>query len=101
MTISLTPELESLINRKVKSGQYNSAGEVVRESLRLLDEQDRLRELRLEDLRKEIKKGEDEIKAGRFITVETDEDAAKLRARIKENGRLKLEERRRSRQING
>ncbi len=32
MNVSLTPELEELISRKVKSGMYNSASEVIRES---------------------------------------------------------------------
>ncbi len=36
MNISITPELEELIEKKVKSGLYNSASEVIREGLRLL-----------------------------------------------------------------
>ena len=43
MNVSLTPELETLVNEKVKSGDYNSASEVVREALRLLKEQDELK----------------------------------------------------------
>jgi antitoxin ParD1/3/4 len=35
MNISLTPELERLVNEKVKSGRYASASEVIREGLRL------------------------------------------------------------------
>lgn len=44
MNVNLTPELEALIQRKVESGLYNNQSEVVREALRLLVEQDRLRE---------------------------------------------------------
>ncbi len=33
MNVSLTPELEKFVDEKVKSGLYNSASEVVRESL--------------------------------------------------------------------
>ena len=40
MNVSLTKELEALVNRKVKSGLYQTASEVVREGLRLLDERD-------------------------------------------------------------
>lgn len=54
MNVSLTPELEQFVHNKVKSGRYLSASEVVREALRLLEERDRLREIRLETLRKEI-----------------------------------------------
>ena len=39
--VSLTPELEALIDRKVASGRYRSASEVVRAALRLLDQHDR------------------------------------------------------------
>ncbi|GIW05067.1 MAG: hypothetical protein KatS3mg059_1687 [Thermomicrobiales bacterium] len=46
MNVSLTPELEELIRRKVASGMYGSASEVVREALRLLEERDRLAHLR-------------------------------------------------------
>ena len=59
MNISITPELEELIDKKVKTGMYNSASEVVREGLRLLKEQDELKELRLKELKKEIQKGYD------------------------------------------
>jgi antitoxin ParD1/3/4 len=57
MNVSLTPELERIVNKKVKSGLYNSASEVVREALRLLNEQDHLRAMRLEALRQEIQTG--------------------------------------------
>ena len=59
MNVSLTPQLEDLIKRKVESGLYGSASEVIREALRLLDERDRLHAMRLEELRAEIKKGLD------------------------------------------
>jgi antitoxin ParD1/3/4 len=57
MNVSLTKELEELVNDKVKSGRYLSASEVVREALRLLEERDRVKEMRLVELRKEIQKG--------------------------------------------
>ena len=36
MNVSLTPELEDLVDEKVRSGLYQTASEVVREALRLL-----------------------------------------------------------------
>jgi predicted nucleotidyltransferase len=36
MNVSLTPELEKYVRRKVASGLYNNASEVVREALRFL-----------------------------------------------------------------
>lgn len=68
MNIILPKELEKLINEQVESGQFNSPGEVIREGLRLLREQNQLREIRREELRREIQKGMDDIREGRFTT---------------------------------
>jgi antitoxin ParD1/3/4 len=65
MNVNLTPELEKLINEKVMSGLYNSASEVVRDALRLLREQDELRRIRQDELRKEIRRGVEASAQGR------------------------------------
>ena len=57
MHISLTPELEKFVQDKVASGRYSSASEVISEGLRLLEEQERLREVKLATLREDIQKG--------------------------------------------
>lgn len=57
MNVNLTPQLEELVREKVSSGLYNSASEVVRDALRLMEEQDRFREAKLTQLRSEIKRG--------------------------------------------
>ena len=49
--VSLTPELEALVDSKVASGRYRSASEVVRAALRLLDERERRMERRLQPSR--------------------------------------------------
>ena len=67
MDVSLTPELQELVKKKVESGLYHTAGEVIGEGVRLLDERDRLYEVRLETLRAEIKKGLD---SGRSVAGE-------------------------------
>jgi antitoxin ParD1/3/4 len=51
MNINLTPELERLIQDKISAGLYRSQSEVVREALRLLVEQDRLRHARIARIR--------------------------------------------------
>ncbi len=94
MNVSLTPELESLVNKKVKTGLYNSASEVVREALRLLEEQDRLRETRLEELRNEIMKGVEQIRQGDYIEINSDEELREFGENIIRHGRKKLEARR-------
>lgn len=67
MNVSLTPELEELVNQKVGSGMYHSASEVIREALRLLKEQDDLRQYRLEHLRKEIAIGLAQLDRGEGV----------------------------------
>jgi antitoxin ParD1/3/4 len=67
MNVSLTPELEKLVTQKVESGLYQSASEVIREGLRLLDDHDRLRELHLSEVRKKIQSGLDQLDRGEGI----------------------------------
>jgi len=51
MNVELTPELEKLVETKVRSGRYLSASEVVRDALRLLEARDEARAVKLSDLR--------------------------------------------------
>lgn len=67
MNVNLTPELEKLIREKVDSGLYNNQSEVVRESLRLLADQDRLREAHLEKLRTALAIGLEQADRGEFL----------------------------------
>lgn len=59
MNVNLTPQLEELVRSKVSSGLYTSASEVVREALRLMEEHDRLRQARFDELRREVRQGLD------------------------------------------
>jgi antitoxin ParD1/3/4 len=54
MNVSLTPELEKFVSDKVEAGRYNSASEVVREALRLLEEHDQNRAMRLGEFNREL-----------------------------------------------
>ena len=54
MNVSLTPELERFVSAKVGSGRYNSASEVVREALRLLEEHDSARAAQLAEFNGEL-----------------------------------------------
>ena len=70
MNVSLTPELEKMVEEKVKSGRYQSASEVIREGLRLLDDQDRLKALHLDEVRKKIRVGLEQLDRGEGIPGE-------------------------------
>ena len=67
MNVNLTPELEKLVRDKVDSGLYNNQSEVVREGLRLLADQDRLREAHLEKLRTALAAGLEEADRGDLL----------------------------------
>jgi antitoxin ParD1/3/4 len=59
LNVSLTPQLEAFIHETVNTGRYQSASEVVRTALRLLEERERQKAATLEWLRHEIQKGLD------------------------------------------
>jgi antitoxin ParD1/3/4 len=85
MNVSLTPELENLVNNKVKSGMYQTASEVIREGLRLLRERDG----RLTELRADIRAGFEAVERGEY--KDYDEKTVKqLAARVKARGRKRL-----------
>jgi antitoxin ParD1/3/4 len=78
MNVNLTPHLEDMVKQKVASGLYTSASEVVREALRLMEDQDRMREAKLQQLRRDIHDG---LNSGQPISWNSEE--------IKRKGRLK------------
>ncbi len=57
MNVILTPPLEAMVQGKVASGLYSSPSEVMRDALRLMQEQDNIRALRLDQLRGDIAQG--------------------------------------------
>jgi antitoxin ParD1/3/4 len=57
MNVSLTPHLEDYVKQKVAAGMYNSVSEVMREALRLLEERDALKEMKLAALRRDLQEG--------------------------------------------
>jgi len=87
MNVHLTPELEQLVQNKVKTGRYNSASEVVREALRLLEEHDQIRQMRLQEIRRKIQEGWDSLQRGEGIGGE--EFMVQLDAELGERGRRK------------
>jgi len=79
MNVALTPELEAFIRRKLESGMYKNAAEVVREGLRLLAEQDELKA----DARHKIRTGMTQLRSGQIVEGEkaVDEVVQRLRRR--------------------
>ena len=86
MNVSLTPELEEMIQEQVRSGQYSSASEVIRDALRLFRERELLRQIRLEELRREIDKGLKDVEQGRVAPLDIAAIKAEARARKARSG---------------
>lgn len=76
MNVSLTPELEKFVSAKVQSGRYNSASEVVREALRLLEEHDDARAAQLVEFNGELGRRLAALDGGESL------NAAEARARL-------------------
>lgn len=76
MNVSLTPELERFVSGKVESGRYNSASEVVREALRLLEEHDSARAAQLAEFNGELGRRLAALDLGEIV------DPAEARARL-------------------
>ena len=83
MNISLTEELEELVQRKVESGRYTSASEVIRAGLRLLEQEDELRETRLAAVRAEVQAGIGQAERGELV------DGEEAMARVKKRAAAK------------
>jgi antitoxin ParD1/3/4 len=84
MNVSLTAELEQLVNEKVASGMYHSASEVIREGLRLLKERDELRRVQMDEVRRDVMLGVEQVRAGRGKKYT---GATELAGEIKRRGR--------------
>ena len=80
MNVSLTEELEELVQKKVESGRYTSASEVIRAGLRLLEQEDELRATRLEAVRAQVREGIDQAERGELVDGELAVGRVKKRA---------------------
>jgi antitoxin ParD1/3/4 len=79
LNVSLTPELSRFIEGRLHSGKYQTASEVVREALRLLEARDRAPVADVTELRAEIELGLDQLRRGEAVDGDAFFDA--LRAR--------------------
>lgn len=66
------------------AGMYTSASEVIHEALRLMEEQDRLRQAKLEELRREVRAGLDS-----GASEPWDAAALKQKARVRQTARAR------------
>ena len=69
--INLTNQLDRFVEKRVASGRYGNASEVVREGLRLLEERERETKAKLEWLRRAAQEGLDDLDQGRAVELDT------------------------------
>jgi antitoxin ParD1/3/4 len=69
MTPGITELLDHFVERQVSSGRYSNASEIVREALRLLEQESQERRAKLRALRMAAKQGFDEIDQGQGVTL--------------------------------
>jgi len=85
MNISLTTEMNEWVTGKVRSGQYKSSSEVIRDGLRLLQNKEDQRQAMLEELRHELLIGVKQLDTDKSHNFDSN-----LVTKIKNTGRNKL-----------
>jgi antitoxin ParD1/3/4 len=85
MNVSLTPELEAYVEGKVESGRYNSASEVVREALRLLEEAEGSRAEQLGAFNRELARRLAALDRGEWVDAQTSRERIAEKSRTRRN----------------
>jgi antitoxin ParD1/3/4 len=79
-SISLTPDLDDAIQRRMASGRYASQSEVIRAALRVLERDEEERERKLAALDTAIARGIADAEAGRVMPL--DDAFARIRKEL-------------------
>ena len=80
-SVALGTHFENFVKAQLASGRYNNASEVVREGLRLLEDQEAVRQLKLERLRADLQAGLDSGTAKPLDMAAIKAEGRRLRAR--------------------
>lgn len=79
--VSAIPHVGYLV--VLSDSRYHTASEVIREGLRLLEERDRLYQVRLEELRRDVKLGIDQLNRGESVPFDPVAAKRRLRKRVR------------------
>jgi antitoxin ParD1/3/4 len=106
MNVSITDRLAGYVRKKVKSGRYNNASEVVREALRRMEDEDArtvrlakptaediltdLTAQQLDGIRSRVRAGIESMDAGRYREYDGREGLKELAEGVKARGRKLL-----------
>jgi antitoxin ParD1/3/4 len=72
--VNLTEHFDRFIERRVASGRFGNASEVVREGLRLLEQREQENKAKLDWLRAAAKQGFGDIERGYYVTLRSDKE---------------------------
>jgi len=89
--IALTAHFDRFVQTKIDSGRYQSASEVVRESLRMMEQYEQERRRAMTEVGEKIRIGYDQIQRG--DTVDPDEVLSEIKA-LSKAGRKAAKKRR-------
>ena len=70
--VVLSDHQQELVEGLVQSGRYQNASEVLREGLRLVEERERLEQVKLKALQRAAREGWADLAAGRYADVADD-----------------------------
>lgn len=90
MNVNLGETFDKFVAELIASGLYQSQSEVIRDGLRLLKEREDLRKLKLEELRKDVRHGFEQIERGDYTAYSS---AKELSDEIKAEGRKRAAQR--------
>ena len=80
--VNLTDHQSAFIRECLDKGRYKNASEVVRTALRLLEREEEIYQEKLARLRALVQEGLDDVAAGRYIEINSEEDMNALFADI-------------------
>jgi antitoxin ParD1/3/4 len=85
--VNLTDEQDAFVEKMLKAGKYQNASEAIRDAVRGLQQRWKEDELKLALLRKEIKRGIDDLDAGRYIEIADADLETELNKRVPSRSR--------------
>lgn len=71
--VVLSDHQQALVETLVQSGRYQNASEVLREGLRLIEDRERVGQIKLKALKQAARQGWADVAAGRFADVSDDQ----------------------------
>lgn len=88
MTIAMTAEIEDLVGALLKSGNYQSAEDVILKGLQLLEAQER----KFVSTRRDLQAGLDDLREGRFITIDSEAEMEAFKEDVIRRGRERIKQ---------